>query len=88
MNEKFSNLVGQLLSDNFQEVLYTIVFGGKSGEIKILPFHGYTQSSKRFWGKLELADEHSLCSWIEIYIDGNFHRFSHEPELEEPFVER
>lgn len=88
MNERFENLVGQLLRDNFQEELYTITFRGKAGIIKIVPFDGYTKSVKRFWGKLELADEHSLCWWIEIYINGKFHRFSHEPELEEPFVER
>lgn len=86
MNEQFANLVGQLLGDNFQEELYTIKFGGKAGEIKIVPFDGYTKSVKRFWGKLELADKDSLCWWIEIYIDGKFHRFPYQPIMEEPFV--
>ncbi len=86
MNERFTELVGQLLHNNFQEDLDTVNFRGKAGQIKILPFDGSTKSIKRFWGRLELADENSLCWWIEININGKFHRFSYQPELEEPFV--
>lgn len=86
MKEQFTELVGQLLVNNFQEELYTIKFVDRIGEIKIVHFDGYTKSAKRFWGKLELADQDSLCRWVEIYIDGKFHKFSYYPEIEEPFV--
>lgn len=86
MNEKFSESVRQLLCSNFQEELARIEFRGETGEIKIVPFDGYTRSAKRFWGKLGLADETTLFHWIEIYFCGKFHRFSHYPEIEEPFV--
>ena len=85
MNEQFSELVGQLLKDNFQEELYTIKFGGKAGEIKIVPFDGYTKSTKRFWGKLELADHLDLINWIEINIDGKSHRFDYKSDTRESF---
>ena len=86
MNKQFTELIGQLLGNNFQEELSTIKFGGKAGEIKIVPFDGCTKSEKIFWGKFELADQYSLFWWIEININGKFHRFSHQPEIEEPFI--
>jgi len=86
MNEQFTAVVKQLLEAKFEQELEVVYFGGKPGKIENVPFHGYLKSQKRFWGKFKLADQFALVEWIEIYFDGQFHHFSYEPELEEPFV--
>jgi hypothetical protein len=87
MNEQFSQLIQQLLNNHFNEkILEEINFRGPSGLIDIVIFDGCTISLKKFWGRFKLADKPDLIDWIEINIEGNFYRFFHYLEIEEPFV--
>ena len=86
MNTAFEERIALLLKFHFNDSIKEIKFEEKSRPTEVVLYHGATQTNKRFWGKFSLTDSFSLMDWIEINIDGQYHKFSHEPEMEEPFV--
>jgi hypothetical protein len=86
MNTDFLEKLRLLLYFCFNEQFEEINFGGKPGPIEIVSYAGKTYSGKTFWGRFKLADQFAVIDWVEISIDGKFHRFTYHPELEEPFV--
>jgi hypothetical protein len=89
MNKQFTELIQQLLENNFdQKIFGEVKFWGNSGLIEIVPFSGRTNYLKVFWGRLKLADQFALIDWIEINLGGKFYCFTYEPECEEQFISK
>lgn len=86
MNEQFHEKMEFFLDFCFKEEIREIRFRGRAGPIEIVKYDGVTKAGEIFWGQFRLADEFALIDWIEIHLQGQFYKFSYEPELEEPFV--
>lgn len=82
-NQQFADIVHRLLQEQFGEYSENVSFYGEPGSIEVLDFDGRTNSGKRFWGHLVLAETvFQLIEMIEIHIGGKSGLFGYQPESE------
>jgi hypothetical protein len=85
-NERFRDLISDLLRRFFEVEIKAMEFYGDSGPIKIVVFDGKISLLKRFWGRFELSDDlPTLINWIELHIGGKPYIYRYDGKTEEKF---